>query len=99
MELYRKSNVFERVLALYGSTICPETHRKQILELVYRSIKRGGGMTLITRVGIESWFETEQEDRRNKEIINGLEETMDDSIDREAAQQWRLPVSDGVQVP
>ena len=38
MELYRKSNVFQRLLTLYSSALCPKPHRRQILELVYLSV-------------------------------------------------------------
>jgi nucleolar pre-ribosomal-associated protein 1 len=91
MELYRKSNIFERLLTLYSSVLCTSAHRRQILELIYRAINLGSGMTLITRMGIESWFAIKQADDMDRELIMAIEDQMHDRIDRTAAQQWRIP--------
>ncbi len=98
MELYRRSNVFERVLAFYGSKLCSDTHRKQILELVHRSTELGGGLTLITRLGIENWFVIEQADGEYREIIKELGRQLDDCVDASVAQTWKLPATPTMEV-
>lgn len=93
MELYRRSNVFERVLAFYGSKLCSDAHGKQILELVHRSIKLGSGLTLITRLGIENWFVIEQEDGKHGEIFKELGQQLDDRVDTSVSRTWKLPAT------
>ena len=93
MEVYRRSSVFERVLAFCGSKSCSDTHRKQTLELIHRSIKLGGGLTLITRLGIENWFVVEQADGKDRETIKELGQQLDDCVDTSVAQAWKLPAT------
>lgn len=91
MELYRRSNVFDRVLALYQSTVCPGKQRKQILELVNRSIEVGGGMTLITRIGMESWIAVEEADGKALEVIKRLRDQLLHSTAAAVVNQWKVP--------
>jgi Nucleolar pre-ribosomal-associated protein 1 len=90
MELYRRSNVFDRMLAFYASVLCSETQGRQILELVYRSIQLGGGMTLTTRMGIENWLAIERVDGKEQAIIKEIGPLLQEHIDVSAAQDWKL---------
>lgn len=98
MELYRRSNVFDRVLALYGSTLCSGTHRRQILELVHRSIEVGGGLMLITRMGIENWLAVERADGKDQDMVNELENQLHGCIDSSVAQHWKIPTTPSIDV-
>jgi Nucleolar pre-ribosomal-associated protein 1 len=93
MELYRRSSVFDRVLAFCTSVLCSDTHRRQIVELVYRSVQLGGGLTLISRMGIESWFAIEQANGKDQETIEEVGTWLNDHVDTAAAQQWRIPTA------
>ena len=98
MELYRKSNVFERMLALYSSDLCPEAHQKQISELIYRSLTVHGGMTLITRLGIESWFASEMSGgQRTGDLLSELAKMAHDRTNVEAVERWKFPAADKAQ--
>ena len=98
MELYRRSNAFDRVLTLYQSTLCSDAHRRRILELVHRFIKLDGGMTLTTRIGIENWFAIAQADGRDQTVIKELGKQLHDYTDTALAQQWRNPTALSVDV-
>ncbi len=93
MELYRRSSAFDRLLALYRSILCSDAHRRQILELVDRSIKIGGGMTLITRIGIENWFAIERADGKDLDIVKELANQLHGCVDQAAAEQWKAPLA------
>jgi hypothetical protein len=67
-----------------------------MLELVYHSINLGGGMTLITRMGVESWFAIEQAHGKEQEIIRELENQLRDRVDTAAVQHWKIPVGTGI---
>jgi Nucleolar pre-ribosomal-associated protein 1 len=98
MEMYRRSNVFDRVLAFYASVLCSETQGRQILELVYRSIQLGGGMTLITRMGIENWFAIEEADGKEPAIIKEVGLMLQDHIDVSATEHWKFPTASSIDV-
>lgn len=93
MEMYRRSNIFDHVLALYTSVLCLDKQRIQILELTYRSIKLGGGMTLITRLGIENWFAIQKADGKDEVIMKEIGQRLWENVDVGAAQQWRHPTT------
>lgn len=61
----------------------------QILELVYSAIKLGCGMTLISRTGIESWFEIESLDGRKRDVIAELGSQLQKSVESKAVH-WKL---------
>jgi len=90
MELYRKGNAFDRLLALHGSSLCSETHRKQILELIHRAIELGGGLVLITRLGIENWFAVAQAKGEEQGIFKELEEQLRGCVDSSDARNWKI---------
>jgi Nucleolar pre-ribosomal-associated protein 1 len=98
MELYRKGNAFDRLLALHGSTLCSDTHRRQILELVHHAIELGGGLVLITRLGIENWFAIRQANGDDQGIFKQLEEQLRDCIDSSEAQNWKIPTMPGMSI-
>lgn len=49
-------------------------------------------MTLVTRMGIESWLAITEVDGKDVDIIQALDSNLHDCIDREAAQQWKWPM-------
>lgn len=56
-------------------------------------------MTLVTRVGIESWFDLEQDDGQDQRIIKELGDQLHDCVDTTAVQHWRYPMASGAEVP
>ncbi|PLB42204.1 NPA1/URB1 family protein [Aspergillus candidus] len=57
MEIYRRANVFERILAFYESPGTGFAARRKILHIIYRATQVGGSTTLITRAGIIGWVQ------------------------------------------
>jgi Nucleolar pre-ribosomal-associated protein 1 len=99
MELYRKGNAFDRLLALHGSSLCSETHRRQIQELIHRAIELGGGLVLITRLGIENWFAIAQaKGEEDQGIFKELEEQLRGCVDSSDARNWKIPASSGMTI-
>ena len=50
-------------------------------------------MTLLTRMGVESWFAIKKVDGKDFDVIKALENNLHDCIDRRAAQQWKFPIA------
>lgn len=59
MEIYRRSNIFERLLTLRASASLPSSCSVKIVHLLYRCTYVNGGTTLITRCGLLSWVQNE----------------------------------------
>lgn len=81
----------DRVLAFHQSILCSSAQRRQVLELVNRFIELGGGMTLITRTGIESWLAIEQADGKDDDFVKQLGDQLLDRTDSAAVHQWKVP--------
>lgn len=90
MELYRRANVFERILALYQLSDLPESSRRKILHIVYRAAQVGGSTTLITRAAILAWIAMKLLDANVKEaaILRALAQKIFDTCDRERVAAW-----------
>ena len=56
MEIYRRCNVFERLLSLCASPSFPETCSESVLDLLFRCTYVEGSTTLITRCAVVSWI-------------------------------------------
>jgi nucleolar pre-ribosomal-associated protein 1 len=90
MELYRRSDIFEHILASYSPSLRSKGQRKQTLELVHRAIQVGGGMTLVTRVGILSWLAVSHTaDKDEEKMMEAVSTQLHQSIDTAAIQSWR----------
>lgn len=50
-------------------------------------------MTLITRVGIESWVAIERADGKDQEMIKELESELYQGVDAAAVQHWKFPTT------
>lgn len=90
MDLYRKSNVFERLLSLYSSPHIPSKTRTKILQLVYRAVQVGGSMTLITRVGILSWLDVQLAIATDVGVLEALKKALEEESRREEVQEWKF---------
>ncbi|KAL2003527.1 hypothetical protein VTN02DRAFT_3512 [Thermoascus thermophilus] len=90
MEIYRRANVFERVLSLYNSPTLGQTTRKKILHLIFRATQVGGSSTLITRAGAISWIESQLAgmDSNSDATTRALTRAIYDSCDRERVDRW-----------
>jgi nucleolar pre-ribosomal-associated protein 1 len=91
MELYRKANVFERILSLYASPQISAKIQHKIIQVVYRAIQAGGSMTLITRAGILSWIDIQLAVTRGQDtgVFQALKSAIEGSIDRMEAEAWK----------
>jgi nucleolar pre-ribosomal-associated protein 1 len=90
MELYRKANVFERVLSLYCSPQLSTKLRHKILQAVYRAVQAGGSMTLITRAGILSWIQIRTSLSANDmPVLHALKMAMVESSDVAEVEVWK----------
>ncbi|KAI9827209.1 MAG: hypothetical protein M1832_005346 [Thelocarpon impressellum] len=62
MDIYRRSNVFERFLSLYITPHLPHKLKMKIASLLVRAANtEGGSTTLITRAGVLSWIEVPED--------------------------------------
>ena len=91
MEVYRKSNVFERVLALYASVQTTGAAKLKICQMVYRAVRAGGAMTLVTRVGILSWIDVMLTSARGKEkvVLLALRAEVEKAVDVDEIKKWK----------
>ncbi len=90
MELYRKANVFERILSLYSSPHVPSKTRTKILQVVHRAVQVGGSMTLVTRVGVLSWLDNQSTAAGSDAgVLRALKTAVEDSGDREEVEEWK----------
>ncbi|PGH26828.1 hypothetical protein AJ80_01407 [Polytolypa hystricis UAMH7299] len=89
MDLYRRANVFERVLSLYNSPGLSDSLRKKILHLLFRAVEVGGSTTLVTRSAALSWIQSQVS---NPDVHGGvlqkLARDMFESCDREWIDRW-----------
>lgn len=90
MELYRRANVFERILTLYRLPNLGESARRKILHIVYRAAQVGGSTTLITRAAILNWIQLKLIEASPKEapLLRALAQKIFDTCDRERVNAW-----------
>jgi nucleolar pre-ribosomal-associated protein 1 len=90
MEVYRRSNVFERILSLYQSPTLGPAARRKILHVVYRAAQVGGSTTLITRSGVISWIQIQVAEANAKEAaqLAALAQSLYETCDRERVDSW-----------
>ena len=90
MEVYRRANVFERILSLYQSPTLGPAARRKILHIVYRAAQVGGSTTLITRSGVISWIQTQVAEANAKEAaqLSALAKSLYETCDRERVDGW-----------
>ena len=87
MEIYRRCNVFERLLSLCACPSFPETCSERVLDLLFRCTFVEGSTTLITRCAVISWIvsrltqkeSSESGKARLKALASRLYETCDQS--------------------
>jgi nucleolar pre-ribosomal-associated protein 1 len=91
MELYRKANVFERILSLYTSPQISTKIRQKIIQVVYRAVQVGGSMTLITRAGILSWIDIQIAVAKGQDTsaLPALKSAIERSVDRMEVEAWK----------
>ena len=90
MEIYRRANVFERVLSFYESPSAGFSSKRRILHLLYRSTQVGGSTTLITRAAAISWIQSQivAMNARDASTISALAHAVDQSSDHERVDRW-----------
>lgn len=97
MDIYRRANVFERVLALYDSTAVGSAKR-QIQHILYRASQVGGSTTLITRAAAISWIQAQMPSASSKEasVLAAIAQQLYDSCDQERIDKWSGGAMKGV---
>ncbi|KAJ6144965.1 hypothetical protein N7470_008860 [Penicillium chermesinum] len=90
MEIFRRANVFERILALYQSPSLNDAARRKILHIVYRAAQVGGSTTLITRAAIISWIQIQAAESEGKQtaLLLALARTLYETADQERVDAW-----------
>ena len=90
MELYRKANVFERVLSLYCSPQLPTKIQYKILQVVFRAVQVGGSMTLITRAGVLSWLDVQvSSSTKDTGVLHALKSAIEGASDSAEVESWK----------
>ncbi|KAL4888635.1 ribosome 60S biogenesis N-terminal-domain-containing protein [Aspergillus ambiguus] len=90
MEIYRRANVFERVLSFYESPSIGLPVKRNILHLLYRSTQVKGSTTLITRAGIVSWIQSQVAAVNEKEaaVFAAMTDSLRRSSDQDRLAKW-----------
>ena len=90
MEVYRRANVFERVLSFYESPSAGFSVKRRILHLLYRSTQVGGSTTLVTRAAVVSWIQGQivAVNDRDASTISALAHAVSQSSDHERLDKW-----------
>ena len=95
LDVYRKSNVFERLGSLYVSSALAGKMgmRKKILHVLANTMEvEGGADTLITRVGVRSWLEMvgAREGRESElgKIVEALKGRLEERCSEGYIRQW-----------
>ncbi|KAE8147931.1 ribosome 60S biogenesis N-terminal-domain-containing protein [Aspergillus avenaceus] len=90
MEIYRRSNVFERALSFYESPSTSIPAKRKILHLLYRSTQVRGSTTLITRAGIVSWVQSQVQAVSDKEAETyvAIAQALYESSDQGRVSKW-----------
>lgn len=90
MDIYRRANVFERVLSFYESPNTGVTAKRSILHLLYRATQVQGSTTLITRAGIVSWIQSQVAAVNEKEaaVFSAMAQSLHQTSDQDRAAKW-----------
>ena len=91
MDIYRRSNLFERFFAFVASPSSPTSCAKKILQLLYRCTYVGGSTTLITRCGLLGWVQSElalNQDAVERSFLHSLARRALDTCDKERVNEW-----------
>ncbi|KAL1962897.1 hypothetical protein VTN77DRAFT_9075 [Rasamsonia byssochlamydoides] len=89
LDIYRRANVFERILSFHNSPTLITPLKKKILHLVFRATQVGGGTTLTTRAAGISWVEGQMVGSDpHRAIMSELARAIYDSCDRERVDKW-----------
>lgn len=90
LDIYRRANVFERMLSLYNSPSLTNALKKEILRLLFRAMQvEGGATTLVTRAGVVSWIAAQiSAGDPNKDILRRLAIVLEGRSDKEWVKKW-----------
>jgi nucleolar pre-ribosomal-associated protein 1 len=90
MEIYRRANVFERVLSFYESPGAGFSAKRRVLHLLYRSVQVKGGTTLITRAGVVSWIQSQLPavSGRDASTLTAMADSLFQSSDHDRVEKW-----------
>lgn len=89
LEIYRRANVFERLLSLYNSPTLATSAKRKILHVLYRATQVGGSTTLITRVATVSWIQSQIAGLDSNDLtIKALVTAVHDSADHDRIDRW-----------
>ena len=90
MDIYRRCNVFERILAYYGSPAIKPSGKTKVQHLLYRGAQAGGSTTLITRFAGIAWIKMQICEVGIKEasILGALAQELYDTCDHDYIDQW-----------
>ncbi|KLJ07129.1 hypothetical protein EMPG_17381 [Blastomyces silverae] len=89
MDIYRRANVFERVLSLYNSPSLPDSLRRSIVHLMFRACEVGGSTTLLTRNGAISWIQGQVSVHDSQsDILRAIASELYKKSDHEWIDKW-----------
>lgn len=89
LEIYRRANVFERLLSLYNSPTLATSAKRKILHVIYRATQVGGSTTLVTRAATISWIQSQIAGLDNNDLtIKALANAVHDTADHDRINKW-----------
>lgn len=91
MEIYRRSDIFERLLSM-SATSLPGNCKQKMLDLLFRCTLVGGSTTMITRCGVLSWVQSQISNRHSGPpehvSLRHLALRTYETSDQERVKQW-----------
>ena len=90
MEIYRRSNVLERILAMPWSPALPPGPVEKIVDLLVRCTHVEGSTTLVTRCGLGSWIACRLPNANNcvRKRLKQLAKKLMENSDKVRVEEW-----------
>ena len=89
MDLYRRCNVFERLMSFSSSRLVSRHCEDKVMELLYRCTFVDGSTTLVTRCAILGWIEACKADSRmNPRFLEALALRVIATADKGRLHEW-----------
>ncbi|KAK4911039.1 hypothetical protein LTR66_017389, partial [Elasticomyces elasticus] len=90
-ELYRRSGIFERIMALCLSPVLSKDTRVLILTIVFQTISIAGAAEVLwMRCGVYSWLRMVKDmDKENQDLVETLIEHVEHNSNKDEIDAWK----------
>jgi len=91
-DIYRRCNIFERLLSFSASPSSPRVCSQKIVDLLFRCTYVDGSTTLITRCGLLSWLSTCLTTQKTSDVmgdgLRSLSTRVYETSDQDRVNEW-----------